>query len=302
MINIPAVIINRLIDALSYIFWYKRDLETFLKNSVSNKSVFLGVNWNDNKKKIVSEVIDNLLEDSSKNMGDIKKLLNEVSMVNNFSHLEHLEDGDNKVRLAKNAVSALKEEIINYAESVKREKLEAEKRLKQYEEVVKSNAFLTKLDEIKHNYYQLTRYEDKQKRGYELEKIMYELFELFDLDPKASFKNKGEQIDGAFSLDGIDYLIEVKWTKKLVDTKELDAFVGKINRKLDNTLGLFLSINGFSDDAVEIHSKGRSSLILMDGIELVSVLENQIDLKELLIRKRRYAAQTGQIYYRFQLE
>lgn len=52
--------------------------------------------------------------------------------------------------------------------------------------------------------------ENAQTRGFELEKIMYEMFELFDLDPKAAFKNLGEQIDGAFSLEGTEYLFEAK--------------------------------------------------------------------------------------------
>lgn len=39
---------------------------------------------------------------------------------------------------------------------------------------------------------------------------MYDIFELFDLDPKVSFENKGEQLGGAFTLDGTDYLFEAK--------------------------------------------------------------------------------------------
>ncbi|MNP75502.1 hypothetical protein D3C76_1725690 [compost metagenome] len=78
----------------------------------------------------------------------------------------------------------------------------------------------------------------------------------------------------------------------------MDAFSGKISRKLDNTLGLFLSINGFSSDAVLIHSAGRSTILLMDGIDLLAVLENRIDFVSLIIRKRRYASQTGNIYLR----
>lgn len=62
-----------------------------------------------------------------------------------------------------------------------------------------------------------------------------------------------------------------------------------------NNLGLFLSINGFSEDAVRTHSTGRRLMLLMDGNDLMGVLEERIDLIELLLRKRRYAAQTGNI-------
>jgi hypothetical protein len=98
-----------------------------------------------------------------------------------------------------------------------------------------------------------------QQRGFELERVLYELFELFDLDPKASFRIVGEQIDGAFSLEGTEYLLEGKWQKIPVDSGDLDKFSGRIQRKLDNTLGLFLSINGFSEDGVRAHSREENS-------------------------------------------
>lgn len=78
----------------------------------------------------------------------------------------------------------------------------------------------------------------------------------------------------------------------------LDALAGKLSRKLDNTLGLYLSINGFSEDAVKTHSSDRRLMLLMDGSDLLAVLEGRIDLIQLLLRKRRYASQTGNIHLR----
>jgi len=51
----------------------------------------------------------------------------------------------------------------------------------------------------------------------------------------------------------VEYLVEAKWQKANVSIQDLDGFSAKVNRKLDNTLGLFLSINGFSADAVSLH-------------------------------------------------
>jgi Restriction endonuclease len=126
--------------------------------------------------------------------------------------------------------------------------------------------------------------------------LLYDIFELFDLDPKAAFKNVGEQIDGAFALQGTEYLFEAKWHKAPVSIQALDGFAAKVGRKLDNTLGLFLSINGFSADAVTLHSAGRPRTILMDGADLMAVLEERIDFVSLLLRKKRHAAHTGGIY------
>src|SRR5439155_874687 len=92
--------------------------------------------------------------------------------------------------------------------------------------------------------------------------LMYEVarlmdFQLFDLDPKESFRVVGDQIDGAFTFDKTDYLFEGKWQQAPVDVAILDAFNGKISRKLENTLGMFLSINGFTPAAIETHSSKR---------------------------------------------
>jgi len=69
-----------------------------------------------------------------------------------------------------------------------------------------------------------------------------------------------------------------------------------VTRKLENTLGVFLSINGFAPDGVEAHSKARPSIVLMDGADLMAVLEERIDFVIHLLRKRRHAAHTGEIY------
>ena len=129
---------------------------------------------------------------------------------------------------------------------------------------------------------------------------MYDIFELFDLDPKASFRNTGEQIDGAFSLEGTEYIFEARWQQDPVNAGALDAFASKVRRKLENTLGVFLSINGFSPEGVSAHCSGGAVIILMDGTDLMAVFEERIDLVSLLLRKKRHAAQTGNIYLRFQ--
>ena len=99
-----------------------------------------------------------------------------------------------------------------------------------------------------------------------------------------------------FALEGTDYLFEAKWQKDLVGVQDLDAFSSKVQRKLDNTLGVFLSMNGFSPDGITAHSTGRPSVILMDGADLMAVLEERIDFVTLLLRKKRHAAQTGNIF------
>lgn len=294
--RLSVIAIQSLKDALCTIYWYKKDLKFFFENCINDKKVINSVNWENYKRQIVSDIIDILCHDQEKYLGDLRRLLNEVCQMNNFNHLEKLDDGKKKAQKAKEAVKNLRNLVDNHDKKIKDEEEFTKRKQENLEKLNTNKAVLKKLGNIKDVYTKLISSTKPQERGYELEKIMYEIFALFDLDPRASFKNIGEQIDGAFSLEGIDYLFEAKWQTRFMDISDLDAFSGKIQRKLDNTLGLFLSINGFSEDAVRIHSSGRSTMLLMDGADLMAVLEGRIDFVTLLIRKRRYAAQTGNIY------
>ena len=119
------------------------------------------------------------------------------------------------------------------------------------------------------------------------------------MDPKSSFKIKGEQIDGAFTFNNDEYLVEAKWRNDPTSIGDLDSFSGKLQRRLENTLGLFISINGFSPDAITAFSSGRKLMLLMDGSDIIAILEERISLPNLLKRNKRAAAQTGNIYLNY---
>src|SRR4051812_30671231 len=133
-----------------------------------------------------------------------------------------------------------------------------------------------------------------QPRGYALEKFLNGLFAVFNIDAKAPFRIEGEQIDSAFTFEG-EFLLEAKWKGEKTPPADLDSFAAKVGRKWDNTLGLFLSMNGFQDSAVEMHSRRRAVVVLMDGGDLSAVVDGRISLPDLLRRKRQHAARTGDV-------
>jgi hypothetical protein len=69
-----------------------------------------------------------------------------------------------------------------------------------------------------------------------------------------------------------------------------------VDDKADATFGLFIAFEGFEPTAVTKHGGRRSPLLLMDGGDLLAVLERRIDLGDLLRAKRRHASMTGEIY------
>lgn len=289
--------LSALREALAVIYWYKPDFESFVRATVPCPEILVRLNFEDTKRRVAGEVVDRLAADQNKYLGVLLELMGEVSAFDDFGHLARLEDGQMKVEQAQRAVANLRKQYEGHA-TIRAEREAAEERRRQMREGgERVRADREKLDELRARAMALLA-ADVQKRGYELEKLLRDLFELFDLDPKASFKIVGEQIDGAFTFDGIDYLLEARWQAVQVDPGALDRFDGKIRRKLENTLGLFVAINGFSETAVGTHSGGRPTMILMDGADLWAVLEARIPLTEMLRRKRRHAAQTGEILFR----
>lgn len=284
-------------EALCSVYWYKSELRSFLTLCLSNKEILAKINWENYKRQIASDVVDLLVSDQNQYLGDLTRICFELCKMNDFNHLKKLDDGIKKVEAAKSSVQQLKQ-LVEPHQDLQKEKDDIAKRQELAEKKLQqSQAVRKKLEEIKKQYLGLVSSSNPQGRGFELEKLMYDLFNLFDLDAKASFKNIGEQIDGAFNLEGTDYLFEAKWQKEMVNKADLVVFSDKVKTKLENTLGVFLSINGFSEDGIKAHQAGGSSIILMDGSDLMAVLEERIDFISLLLRKKRHASQTGNIFY-----
>lgn len=229
---------------------------------------------------------------------DILKLIQEVSNFNDFSHLKIWDDSDSKIRKAKISVEKLRNQSKGYFDTIEELKKAESARIKNQEKIKETINYQKKLDDLKNKFFEIAINNDAQKRGLLLEKFLNDLFNFFDLDAKNSFKILGEQIDGSFTFDNTDYLLEAKWQKKLINAQDLYGFSGKIQGKLKNTLGLYVSLEGYSTESTKTDNPIVKSIILMDGSDLMQVLEGRIKLTDMLYIKRRHAAQTGEIYYK----
>ena len=101
-----------------------------------------------------------------------------------------------------------------------------------------------------------------------------------------------------FTFDNTDYLLEAKWQEKPITASDLYNFGGKISGKLKNTLGLYISLGSYSTECTETQNPTTKSMILMDGTDLMQILEGRISLNDMIYIKRRHASQTGEIYYK----
>lgn len=136
-----------------------------------------------------------------------------------------------------------------------------------------------------------------QRRGYEYERFLTELFAAYGLEPRSPFKLTGEQIDGSFKLHGETYLVEAKWQAGLTGQAELLTFSGKVSGKATWTRGLFISNSGFSEDGLKAFRTGRrTNIICADGLDLHQVVQNRLSLIDVLDEKLRRAAETNQAF------
>ncbi|PZR84731.1 MAG: hypothetical protein DLM68_12085, partial [Hyphomicrobiales bacterium] len=102
---------------------------------------------------------------------------------------------------------------------------------------------------------------------------MSDLFALYELAPRGSFRNTGEQIDGSFELPPETFLLEAKWQDAKIGKLDLLAFSGKMEGKAQWSRGLFVSQSGFGDDGLRAFARGRrTSIVCMDGLDLAQIL------------------------------
>lgn len=156
-----------------------------------------------------------------------------------------------------------------------------------------------KMDELRRTFAAMaTSRDDPQERGYGLEDLLAELFELHEIPYRRPYRTPTEQIDGHFEFKGFDYLVEARWRKEPPSQADLAALKIKVDKKITSTRGVFISIVGFRQEVVVHFTEGvTSNIILIDGMDLSLILEGQISLTDALDIKIQKAAQEGIIYF-----
>ena len=282
-------------EALSVVFWRKDDLKDFLTIAIENNAIVNSISWSGTKRQTVNELIERMINRLDLYNNDLLNLFIAVSDLDDFSNLKFWDDDGSKTKAAMDAVSRLRAHTKGYIQKTK-ELEETEKRRKETAvKIEKSRSLVDQLNILKERFFVLAATKDFQKRGYELEKFLYDLFLLYDLEPKGSFKLYGEQIDGAFTFQGTDYLLEAKW-KRQVDRSDLAAFCFKVENKFKTGVGLLVTVDGVTSEAI---SPDFKSIIIMDGLDITTVLEGRVSLTDLLFKKRRRAVETGNIYLNY---
>jgi RNA-directed DNA polymerase len=141
---------------------------------------------------------------------------------------------------------------------------------------------------------------DAHQRGYQLETLLKDTMHFYEIKVTESFKrNEGaEQIDGAFEFNNWHYIVECRWREKLADVSQIDTLNGKVERSGHQTMGLFFSINGWSDFVIPtLKQNPRKRIFLMNGSDFNKVLNGEVNLVDLLSEKISKLNTRAEPYY-----
>ena len=289
----PSVILL-LKEALSVIYWRKEDLEQFVKFTISNTSLISTINWTLNKRQSVKELLNKIMSRRDLYETDLLNLISAVSNFNDFENLKYWDEDGSKLKKAKEAVNNLRKHSKDFTQTTNEQEESIKRKIKSAQKTKAALSLGEELMDLKNKFNEIAVNKNFQHRGFQFEKFLYELFLLFDLEPKGSFKIFGEQIDGAFTFHNTDYLLEAKWATQ-VNRSDIATFCFKVETKFKNTAGLLISVDGVTKEAI---SPDFKSIIIMDGVDILAILDQRISLPDLL-KKRRKASETGNIDLNF---
>ncbi len=124
-------------------------------------------------------------------------------------------------------------------------------------------------------------------RGNEFEKLFNKICEdagilIFD---RFRTSDTEQEIDGAILIYSRVFLLEAKWEdEKTLAASKLYSFLGKINSKIDGTLGIFISHNELKENFINAFRNGiKQNCILIHGKSNIDdIIDGKVKIKDFL--------------------
>lgn len=288
---------DALARALAVVFWYKEPLARFLRAALRDvPEVLTQLDFSAPKRETAGRLVERLLADEARYQEVTIALMLSVAKMDTFPDLAKHEDADRLTAQAQAAVADVRRWTQRHQEIIDAHQEYARTIAAEAEAAKRNRGFSEALAALKVQFMGLSSMSDAHARGRSLETFLNELFQLFDLDPRAAYSLEREQIDGALTFDTDDYVLEAKWWKPPMSRESLDVFATKVRRKGKNALGLYVSMSGFTSDALAEYADS-TPFITMDGLDLIAVLEERVRLDDLLRRKKRHMNESGSCYF-----
>lgn len=287
--------INLIYDAALKSFWRKKALRKFLKECKISESFLSTWSADETKRDFLDRLFDELLK-IIEGRRAIIRMAEYLVEQKSFPDLDNWENSDKKIRDAFKSVERLKIYHNKQEEEIEKEqeKKRAQDEFKKHqEETTKSQETIKKLS---NRLDELGQRLGSQKAGYDFQDWFFALLDFFEIQNRRPYAHKGRQIDGSLTHEGTTYLVELKFTSEQAAVNDIDTFYKKVTTKADNTMGVMVSMSGYSSTARIEASGEKTPLLLLDYNHIYLALSGVMSMGELVERIRRHASQTGEAY------
>lgn len=293
--RLPPHFLDLVYDALLKSFWTKKALKNFLRRSHITESFLSELDHGESKREWLDRLFPKL-EGTDRGQSLIQQIARSLAEQSRFPDLDNWEDSAEKLAAANTAVTALKDYLTDKDQQKRDEEAAAQRRKLGEEERLRKIRSQADLNSLKERLDSLCIQIGTQQGGYDFQDWFYDLMDYSEVDNRRPYVVDGRQIDGSITIDGTTYLVELKFTASQSAATDIDSIVKKVNGKADNTMGIVLSMSGYSSVAIHEASFSRSPLLLFDHSHLYMVLGGIETFPNVVRRVRRHSSQEGKAF------
>lgn len=293
--QLPSHFIDLVQDALLKSFWRKNALLNFLRRH-KIAEIFLATWQETETKRVFVGRLFPKLESDSKGATVIKQMAVSLSDQGKFPDLEGWEDAQAKIQLAKESIGALRHYLDTQKQKADDAKMKEETRKAAHQRMQETIKKGQSLETLSEKLKELSKRIGTAGAGYEFQDWFFDVVDFFEMTHRRPYTSGGRQIDGSVTVEGTTYLTELKFTREQAAAPDVDTFLAKVNDKADNTMGIIVSMSGYSSTAIEQASGRKTPIILLDHSHVYLVLSGTWTLGELVSRVRRHASQTARAF------
>jgi Holliday junction resolvase-like predicted endonuclease len=122
--------------------------------------------------------------------------------------------------------------------------------------------------------------------------LIADVLDRYGIRANASARQGYGEIDVTFTVEGIRFVLEAKWEQDRTDTGKISKLQTRVRQRLTNTVGVFMSMAGYTPDAVrDVNIGGRLEVLLIDRSHLEAMISGVVpptELFGLLVDKASY--------------
>ena len=235
-------------DAAVSSFWRKSALRLFLTGVGIGNSYLATWAPEETKRAFLSRMFAELRR-NKRGQDAILLMARALAEQREFPDLQHWDDATLKTQQAHAAVGALRRYLANQDDrkDTQADNTAAQERRRILQEQAKRSRDM--LDSLSTRLAALSLRLGEQRAGYEFQDWFFDFLEFYEVTCRRPYVVDGRQIDGSLTISETTYLLELKFTSHPAGAEAIDTFYKKVITKADNTMGVMVSVAGYSSVA-----------------------------------------------------